>query len=136
MNILKKATVAILLASSAVSLQADDTPLGHSMEDASAALKSLRKMDKSDWQGGAAAAHKAAKAILEGIQYEPLLVKEISDSNKKAAAMADYRRLMGLSYAALCQLESAYLAQNAEQVEEAMELIKQLKKEGHKKYED
>ena len=51
-------------------------------------------------------------------------------------AIADYRRMMGLSYADLCELELAYLDQDADKVDEVMTKIKAGKKEGHKKYSD
>ncbi|MEJ6571682.1 MAG: hypothetical protein QNL01_07475 [Akkermansiaceae bacterium] len=114
----------------------DQTPLAKAMEQSSDALKSLRKMDKSDWAGGAKAARTAADGCRKGMEFIPVLVEEMKDGEEKTKAIADYRRLMGLSYAALCELELAYLEKDQAKVDAAMTKIKAGKKEGHKKYED
>ena len=44
----------------------DDTPLTKTMEQSSDALKSLRKIDKDDWAGGAEAARRAADGVRKG----------------------------------------------------------------------
>ena len=114
----------------------DQTPLGKAMEQSSKALKSLRKVDKSDWAGGAKAARTAADGCRQGMEFIPALVEEMKDGMEKTKAIADYRRMMGLSYAALCELELAYLEKDQAKVDAAMKKIKAGKKEGHKKYED
>lgn len=114
----------------------EDTPLASSMDKTSAALKRLRKMDKSDWATGAEASRQAAAGILEGMSYIPKLVNEMPDSKEKTVAIADFRRIMGMSYAALCELELAYIAEDQVKVDAAMKKVKGTKKEGHKKYED
>lgn len=114
----------------------EDTPLGKAMEQSSKALKSLRKMDKSDWAGAAKAARTAADGARKAMEFEPALVKEMADGKEKTKAIADYRRMMGLSYAALCELEIAYLEEDQAKVDAAMKKIKAGKKEGHKKYTD
>ncbi|MGJ8677102.1 MAG: hypothetical protein ACSHX0_06275 [Akkermansiaceae bacterium] len=123
-------------------LMADDhgdskmTPLKKSMKEANTALKVLRSMDKDDWATGAESARTAAAAMLEGMAYLPALVNEMPGGKEKDVAIADYRRLMGVSYASICQLEVAYLEEDQALVDEAMTAIKNVKKEGHKKYED
>lgn len=121
-------------------VMADDdekkTPLAEAMEQTSDALKSLRKIDRADWAAGAAAARKAAEGAREGMAYVPVLIEEMEEGKEKAVALADFRRLMGLSYAALCELELAYLEKDQAKVEAAIKKIKAGKKEGHKKYED
>lgn len=114
----------------------DHTPLGETMEESSKALKSLRKIEKGDWAAGAKAARAAAEGIRKGMEYIPALVKEIPEGKEKTKAVADYKRLMGLAYAALSELELAYLAEDQAKVDAAMTKIKSVKKEGHKKYED
>ena len=114
----------------------DDTPLAKSMKEASDALKALRKLEKDDWTGGAEKARVAAEGIRKGMEFIPALIKDMKDGDEKAKAIADYRRLMGLNYAALCELELAYLEKDASKVEAATTSWKALKKEGHKKYED
>ncbi len=65
-----------------------------------------------------------------------MMVEEMKDGKEKTKAIADYRRLMGLSYAALCELELAYLEEDQAKVDAVMKKVKAGKKEGHKKYED
>lgn len=113
-----------------------ESPLHESMEQSGRALKSLRKIEKGDWSAGAKAVHDAAEGILKGIPYTPELIKEMPEGKEKVMALVDYKRLMGLAYAALCELELAYLSENQAMVDEAMKKVKGLKKEGHKKYED
>ncbi len=114
----------------------DDTPLAKSMTEASDALKALRKMPKDDWAGGAEKARAAAEGIRKGMEFIPAMLKDMKDGVEKDKALADYRRLMGLNYAALCELELAYLEKDAAKIEAATTSWKALKKEGHKKYED
>lgn len=114
----------------------EDTPLAKTMKEASQALKALRKMPKDDWAGGAKAARTAAEGIRKGMAYIPAMIKDMQDGIEKEKAIADYRRLMGVNYAALCALELAYLEKDAAKVEEATSAWKKIKKEGHKKYED
>ena len=104
------------------------------MDKVSSSLKSLRKAE--GWEAKAEIARKAQEACLGGLKYLPKTFEKITDAKEKAKATADYKRLIGLAYAAMCQLESAFLEEDEDAVDEAMSLIKSLKKEGHKKYED
>lgn len=114
----------------------DETPLAKTMEESSEAIKELRKIDKNDWKSGADLARKAADGIRKGMEFIPWLVEQMPEGLEKTKAIADYRRMMGLSYADLCELELAYLDQDADKVDEVMTKIKAGKKEGHKKYSD
>lgn len=114
----------------------EETPLAKSMEGANKALKSLRKMEKGDWAAGAEAARTAAAEFVKGFPYLPILIEEMPEGKGKTVAIADYRRLMGVAYANICELELAYLAEDQAKVDEATKKIKGAKKEGHKKYED
>jgi len=113
-----------------------DTPLAEAMGESAKALKSLRKIDKNDWTAAAKAARTAADGCRKGMAYIPALVKEMPEGKEKIKAIADYKRLMGLSYSALCELELAYLDEDQAKVDAAMSKVKAGKKEGHKKYED
>lgn len=112
------------------------TPLAKEMKEASKALKALRKLPKDDWEGGAKLARAAAESIRKSMAFTPVMFKDMKDGLEKEKAVADYRRLMGLNYASLCELELAYLAQDPAKVEAATKKWKSIKKEGHKKYED
>lgn len=122
--------------SAPIHAEEEETPLEKTMEQTSRALKSLRKIDKSDWAAGAEAARKAADGIRQGMAYEPAIAKDITDAKEKAKAIADYRRLMGESYATLCELEMAYLEEDQEKVDAVTKKVKAGRKEGHKKYTD
>lgn len=113
-----------------------ETPLAEAMEDSAKALKTLRKINKDDWASGAKAARDAADGCRRGMAYIPALVNEMPEGKEKAQAIADYKRLMGVTYVALCELELAYLEEDQTKVEAAMTKIKAGKKEGHRKYED
>lgn len=114
----------------------EKTPMQKEMGKASSALKSLRKIKKDDWAGMVQASRQAHEAFLKSMAYQSSFIKEMKEGKEKEVALADSRRLMGLSYAALCELEIAYLEQDQEKVAKAMKKIKALKKEGHEKYTD
>ena len=116
------------------SLRADETPLAEEMDVVSSALKGLRKAD--GWEAKAELAREAQQGCLNGLKYLPKTFEQMKDAKEKAKATADYERLMGDAYSALCQLESAFLEEDQDAADEAMDLIKSLKKEGHTKYED
>ena len=115
-----------------------ETPLGEQMEIVSGKLKSLRKLRESEdrWSASAERVREAQKALIKALEFEPALLGEMPDGPEKKKAVADYKRLMGLSLAALCELELAFLNEDAEAAERIAERLKDLKKEGHKKYED
>ncbi len=121
---------------SAIAADEEDTPMTKEMKEISSSLKSLRKIDKSDYAAGAAAVRKAHEATLRSMAYSPALVKEMADGAEKEIALADSRRLMGLTYAALCELEVAYLKKDDKLIGELAQKWKDLKKEGHKAYTD
>jgi len=129
------ATFAFILPVS-TSFAEDDTPMSEEMSAASKALKSLRKIDASDWDALAAAARTAHEALLKSMAYEPALIKAMPEGDEKVSALADSRMLMGLSYAAVCELELAYLSKDAEKVAAVTQKIKDLRKEGHEAYKE
>ncbi len=58
----------------------------------------------------------------------------IEDAKAKAIAIADTKRMIGLSLAAFAELEMAFINEDAEKAEEIIDKLKDLKKEGHEKY--
>lgn len=130
------ASAAIVTMSAMSVVVADETPLAKEMSETSSALKSLRKIAKDDYSGGAAAARKAHEHFLKGMAYTARMIEDMAAGPNKVKALADQRRLNGLAYAALCELEMAYLAEDEEAIDVAMTKVKKVKKEGHKKYED
>ena len=106
------------------------------MKTVSQQLKSLRTMPKDDFAAAADAVRTAHEALLAAMEYTAAMVEEMPDGHEKAKALADSRRVLGLSYAALCELELAYLEKDPVKVAAAMSKVKDTKKEGHKKYTD
>ena len=132
---------ALLLAAGFVGVapvQADETPLGEQMDAVGGALKSLRKLAKAEdrWSASAAKMREAQAACAKALGYVPATVKKMPEGNEKARAIAEYKRLLGLSYAKLCALEVAFIDEDEDKVGEILDQVKDLKKEGHKKFED
>mgnify|MGYP000205434653 CR=1 FL=1 len=121
---------------SAIADDKEDTPMAKEMKIVSDSLKSLRKIDKADHASGAEAVSKANAAIRRSMAYSPSLVKEMKDGDEKVIALADSRRLMGMTYAILCEMEIAYIKKDDKLIGELARKWKDLKKEGHKKYTD
>lgn len=113
-------------------LTADETPLSEQMSELSGALKGLRKAKTTEEK--VKLVQTAQKATLESAKYEPAVFKAISDDMEKARAWADYKRLIGVSYTQLCELELAYLAGDEEAAAKLVRSLKQVKKEAHRKY--
>ncbi|MFD2277098.1 hypothetical protein ACFSQZ_11500 [Rubritalea spongiae] len=130
-------TVAALAAFTATgNVSADDTEMEKAMSTASKSLKSLRTIPKDDYTAAADAVRTAHEAILKSMSYTASMVAEMPDGLEKQKALADSRRILGLNYSALCELELAYLEGDAAKIEAATEKMKETKKEGHKKYTD
>lgn len=122
---------------SAIADEGDDhTPMAKEMKTVSDKLKSLRKIDKADYAAGAKAVREANAALLRSMAFVPALVKDMPDGDEKTIAIADAGRLLGLNYAVLCELEIAYIKKDDKLIGELATKWKELKKEGHKKYED
>ena len=113
---------------------ADDTPLAEEMDVIGGSLKKLRKAETT--ADKIALVHAAQKASLKSLEYLPLIFKDIKDEKELAKSTADYKRLMGLSYTALCELELAFLEEDQEKIDEITLKLKSLKKEGHRAYTD
>jgi len=110
----------------------DETPLAEQMSEMSSALKGLRKAET--WADKIALAQKGQAASLKSLEYLPAIFKNVTDPKEKAKQTADYKRLVGLSYAGYCELELAFMEENEEKVDEILSKLKALKKEGHRAY--
>ena len=117
-----------------VPVHADDTPLAEEMDVLSGSLKKLRKAETAAEKVDLV--HADQKATIKSLQYSPIVFNDIKDEKEKAKATADYKRLIGLTYAKLCELEMAYLAGDEEKADEIKGELKDLKKDGHEKYTD
>ena len=114
----------------------DETPLAIQMDEMSSALKSLRRLarDPERWSKSAAAIVKGAQACIKAMAYVPSEIEALPAGLEKAKALADARRMMGLTLAAFSELELAFLAKDEEKVDAAIDKLKELKGDAHEKY--
>ena len=110
----------------------EDTPLAEEMDTLSSSLKGLRKAETT--ADKVALAQAALKATLKSLEYLPMIFKDVKDAKELAKGTADYKRLVGLSYVALCELELAFIAEDEAKADEILGKLKDLKKEGHNAY--
>jgi hypothetical protein len=137
--IFKKSMLLILLCQlfiPTVCGQVGETEMAKEMSKVSQQLKLLRKIPRDDYDAAALAVRNAHKAMLSAMQYTPVMVEEMKDGSEKLLALAGSRQVLGLSYAALCELEIAYLKKDPSMIQQAMEKVKAAKKSGHQKYTD
>jgi soluble cytochrome b562 len=111
---------------------ADESPLALQMEAMNDAYKAFRK--ETDPAKGSALAREAQVAVAKGLSELPELVSKMPDGPDKAKASAEYRRMMGTLYVAMCEVEVAFLDGKVEKVAEIVEQLKDLKKTGHNKF--
>lgn len=119
-----------------VSAEDEEDPLAEHMDNMSGALKSLRRLkrDPERWTKSAAAIAEGAEACIKAMSFVPKEIRALPDGPEKTKALADSRRLMGLTLAHYCELELAFLAENEEKADEIMDKLKDLKSEAHEKY--
>lgn len=113
---------------------AEPDNLHDAMETIGKSLKKLRRLEAEDWDGGAELVKKARRAAYLSIEMIPDNVLAIPDEKVKAREIANYQRLVSLSYSQLCELELAYRAQDADAVKTAKKAVFSTEKEGHDKY--
>jgi hypothetical protein len=109
----------------------EETPLSEQMEDVSGALKGLRRAP--DFAAKAELARKGQEAILGTLKYLPKMFEGM-DAKTKARSVADYKRMIGLTYSLFAELELAFLAEDEDKADEIVDKLKDLKKEGHEAY--
>ncbi len=122
-----------LAASLVLPLSADtETPLGKQMESFNDSFKAFRK--ESDPAKCAALARDAQTAVAKTLGETPELVKKMAEGPEKAKAAAEYRKMMGKVYVALCELEEAYLDGKTEEANKILGSMREMKKAGHDKF--
>ena len=109
-----------------------ESPLARQMSELDDAYKALKK--ETDPEKGAAAARVAQQALALGLAELPEMLKKMPDGPAKAAAAAEYRKLMGQCYVIFCEIEQAFLAGKVDQVMGLIENLKAVKKTGHQKF--
>ncbi len=114
----------------------EETPLAEQMDEISSSLKSLRRLkrDPDRWGKSAAAIEKGAAALIKALAFTPKEIEALPAGPAKTKALADSRRLMGLTLAGLSELQLAFMAKDEAKVEAAIEKLKEIKAEAHEKY--
>ncbi|HAO97192.1 MAG TPA: hypothetical protein DCQ96_14115 [Verrucomicrobiales bacterium] len=110
--------------------------MAEAMDAMSGSLKLLRRLkrDPDRWAKSAAMVAKGSSVVISAMRMIPRKIQDLPDGPAKLKALADSRRLMGLTLAGYGRLELAFLAESEEQVEEALDFLKEIKAESHEKY--
>lgn len=111
---------------------AEDSPLAKQMESVDDSYKAMRK--ETDAAKGAAEARKAQQALIKTMGETPNLVAKMPAGPAKELAAAEYRKMIGQAYVALCEMEEAFLKGKPEEVAKITAALKELKKAGHDKF--
>ncbi|GHC58676.1 hypothetical protein AAFN60_15305 [Roseibacillus persicicus] len=132
---MKKLFCAILLGSflATGSSSADDTPLAEKMDEVSGSLKMLRRA-KDDYAQCLKLVREAQSKLLECFAYVPVLVEKMPEGKEKETAIANYKKTLAASYQTLCDLEIAYLSEDVDKIDDAMDAVKASRKDGHEVY--
>jgi hypothetical protein len=64
----------------------------------------------------------------------PEMLTKMPEGPEKAKAAAEYRKMMGKVYVALCEVEEAFLDGKTDKVAEIANSLKDMKKAGHDKF--
>ncbi len=110
----------------------DQTPLGKQMEAMKDALKLISK--ETDPVKGAKEARDAQEAALKAALEVPALLKEMPEGAEKAKALVAYHKMIGKAYISLCEVEEAFMAGKTDEVAKILATLKDMKKDGHKKF--
>ncbi|MGJ8723817.1 MAG: hypothetical protein ACSHYB_04605 [Roseibacillus sp.] len=112
---------------------ADDTPLAEKMDEVSGSLKMLRRAD-GDFAKCLELVRQAQTQLLETFAFVPALIEKMPDGKEKQVALANYKKTLAASYQTLCGLEIAYLSEDQDKIDDAMDLVKKSRKDGHEEY--
>ena len=109
---------------------AEDTPLTEKMDEVSGALKSLRRA-KDDYAKCLELVREAQVKLLECFAFTPALVEKMPEGKEKITAVANYKKSLAHSYQTLCDLEIAYLSEDIDQIDDALDVVKKSRGDGH-----
>lgn len=110
----------------------DETPLGKNMDTMNDQYKDMRR--EEDPAKSAVLAKAAQDEMIKAIMEIPAIVKKMPDGPDKAKASAEYRMMMGSLISSFAELELAYLNKDMDKANVIIEKLKDMKKEGHKKF--
>ena len=110
--------------------------MAEAMDAMSGSLKLLRRLERDPdrWTKSAAMVAKGSSVVIAAMRMIPQKIQDLPDGPAKLKAFADSRRLMGLTLAGYGRLKLAFLAESEEQVEDALDFLKEIKAESHEKY--
>ncbi len=109
-----------------------ETPLARHMGAFNDLYKSIRK--ETNTAKGAALAREAQREIVKAMSETPELVAEMPEGPQKARAAAEFRKMIGRVFVALCEMETAFLDGDTARVSDIVTALKDLKKAGHGKF--
>lgn len=135
MNLSKITLVpALVLSLGMGALGEDESPLGEAMDELSGSLKKLRRA--RSFEEKAELVRGGIDACIESMKHLPVQISGMPDGSDKAKAVADYKRLMGVTLVAMAELEIAFLSEDEAKAEELADKLKDIKAEGHERYND
>ena len=116
--------------------EAGPKDMEEAMDLMSGSLKGLRRLrrDPDRWSKSAALVAEGSQSVIAAMKWVPKEIEELPEGPEKIKALADARRLMGLTLAGYAELELAFLAKDEEQVEAVLDKLKEIKAESHEKY--
>ena len=116
--------------------EAPPKDMAEAMDAMSGSLKLLRRLERDPdrWTKSAAMVAKGSSVVIAAMRMIPQKIQDLPDGPAKLKALADSRRLMDLTLAGYGRLELAFLAESEEQVEDALDFLKEIKAESHEKY--
>ena len=102
------------------------------MSEMNGYYKKMRRTE--DGAEGAKLAREAQKTAIASLEFVPQLTEETKTGADKVKDIAEYRRLVGATFVSFCELELAFLNEDFTLVETIIDDLRDLKKEGHKKF--
>ncbi len=72
--------------------------------------------------------------MIKAITENPDLVTAMPEGPDKSKALAAYRKMMGNLIATLAEMELAFLNNDLEKVQEIVEQMREMKKQGHDQF--
>tara|TARA_B100000519_G_C14058713_1_gene350992 strand:+ start:18 stop:488 length:471 start_codon:yes stop_codon:yes gene_type:complete len=110
--------------------------MAEAMDYMSGSLKGLRRLrrDPDRWKKSAALVAEGSQYVIAAMKMVPSEIQKLPEGPDKIKALADSRRLMGLTLAGYAELELAFLAEDEDKVDDALDKLKELKAESHEKY--
>ncbi len=111
----------------------EDTPLGEEMSQVSSSLKKLRRA-KDDYTKCLELVREAQVGLLKCFVYVPAKIEKMEEGKEKQVALAGYKKMLAWSYQTLCDLEVAYLSEDIDKIDDAMDLVKKSRGDGHDEY--